>query len=161
MNYLKNIKLLYANRFFHNLVFAYVIERLFWQQRGMTVQMVVYTEIIYATTIIILELPTGILADKWSRKNMLVLGAALTCFEFPILIFAHSFWHFGIVVFIAGISTSFVSGSEYALLYDSLKCHNKENTFEKVLGRLLAFDFSAVVLAGLSGSFLASRFVLS
>ena len=157
MNYLKNIKLLYANRFFHNLVFAYVIERLFWQQRGMSVQHVVYTEIIYAAAIIALEIPTGILADKWSRKNLLVIGAALTCFEFLILIFSHSFWQFGAAVFIAGVSTSLASGSEYALLYDSLKCHGRENTFEKVLGRLLAFDFTAAIIACLSGSLLAAR----
>jgi hypothetical protein len=43
-----NVWKLYSYWFFHNLVFAYVIERLFWQQRGISVQQVVYTEIIYA-----------------------------------------------------------------------------------------------------------------
>ncbi len=51
MKNMDNIWKLYAIRFFHSLVPAYVIERLFWEQRGMTIQMVVYTEIIYAITI--------------------------------------------------------------------------------------------------------------
>jgi len=35
MNYIRNnIWKLYAIRFFHNLIHAYVIERLFWEQRG-------------------------------------------------------------------------------------------------------------------------------
>lgn len=123
----------------------------------MTLQMVVYTEIIYAAVIIILELPTGILADKWSRKNMLVLGAILGCFELLIIVLAHSFWQFAAAIFIAGIANAFESGSEYALIYDSLKSEAREQEFEKILGRLLAFDFSAAIIAALSGSFMASR----
>jgi hypothetical protein len=53
---------------FYNLTPAYVIERLFWEQKGMTIQMVVYTEILFAITIALLEVPTGIIADKWGRK---------------------------------------------------------------------------------------------
>jgi len=158
LNYLKNIKLLYASTFFHNLIFAYVIERLFWQQRGMTIQMVVYAEIIYAVTIIILEIPTGILADKWSRKNLLVIGALLACIELILIIFAHTFWQFGIAIFIAGISKSLVSGSENALLYDSLKHHSKEHEYEKVLGRLKVFDYTSSIIAGLCGGFLSIKF---
>ena len=33
MNYIQNVWKLYAIRFFHNLIPAYVIERLFWEQR--------------------------------------------------------------------------------------------------------------------------------
>lgn len=34
----------------------------------MTIQMVVYTEIIYAMTVVLLEIPTGIIADKWGNS---------------------------------------------------------------------------------------------
>ncbi len=123
----------------------------------MTLQMVVYTEMIYAAAIIILEIPTGILADKWSRKNMLVIGSLLGCAELIILTLAHSFWQFASAIFLAGIASAFESGSEYALLYDSLKSDAREQAFEKILGRLLAFDFTAAIIAALCGSFLAAR----
>jgi predicted MFS family arabinose efflux permease len=158
MNYMSNIWKLYAIRFMQNLVPAYVIERLFWEQRGMTIQMVVFTEIIYAVTIILLEIPTGIIADKWNRKNMLVLSALLGCCEFLILVFATEFWHFALVVFLAGIARSVSSGSENALLYDSLLLNSQEQFFEKYLGRLNVCDFTSAIIAALSGSFLANRF---
>jgi predicted MFS family arabinose efflux permease len=158
MNYMSNIWKLYAIRFMQNLVPAYVIERLFWEQRGMTIQMVVFTEIIYAVTIILLEIPTGIIADKWNRKNMLVLSAILGCCEFLILVFATEFWHFALVVFLAGIARSVSSGSENALLYDSLLLNSQEQFFEKYLGRLNVCDFTSAIIAALSGSFLANRF---
>lgn len=42
---MNNVWKLYAARFFQSLIPAYVIERLFWEARGMTIQQVVYTEI--------------------------------------------------------------------------------------------------------------------
>ncbi|MBW7460157.1 MFS transporter, partial [Paenibacillus sepulcri] len=118
MDYTTNLRMLYAFRFFSSLIPAYVIERLYWEERGMTIQMVVYTEIIYALTIVLLEIPTGVMADKWGRKRMLVLSAVLGCSEFVILLLADEFWHFALVVFLAGISRSAGSGTENALLYD-------------------------------------------
>lgn len=158
MDYKANVWKLYAIRFFHNLIPAYVIERLFWEQRGMTIQMVIYTEIIYAVTIVLLEIPTGIIADRWSRKKMMVLNAVLGCLEFLILIFATEFWHFASVVFLAGVGRSASSGSENALLYDSLLLNDDAQSFEKCLGRLNFSDFSAAILAALCGSLLASRY---
>ncbi|MDF2958556.1 MAG: transporter [Paenibacillus sp.] len=160
MNYTANLRTLYALRFFSSLIPAYVIERLYWEERGMTIQMVVYTEIIYALTIVLLEVPTGMMADKWGRKRMLVLSALFGFSEFVILLVATEFWHFALVVFLAGVSRSAGSGSENALLYDSLMLQGKASSFEKQLGRLNACDFISAMLAALCGSLLASRFGL-
>lgn len=160
MDYTANLPKLFALRFFSSLIPAYVIERLFWEERGMTIQMVVYTEIIYALTIVFLEIPTGIMADKWGRKRMLVLSALLACSEFLILLYATEFWHFALVVFLAGVSRSASSGSENALLYDSLLLQGKASSFERQLGRLNACDFVSAILAALCGSLLASKYGL-
>lgn len=160
MNNTMNIRILFALRFFSSLIPAYVIERLYWEERGMTIQMVVYTEIIFALTIVLLEVPTGVIADKWGRKKMLVLSALLGCCEFLILIVATEFWHFALVVFLAGISRSASSGSENALLYDTLRQQGKASQFEKLLGRLNACDLLSAILAALCGSLLAGKFGL-
>jgi MFS family permease len=158
MGYMPNVWKLYAIRFFYNLIPAYVIERLFWEERGMTIQMVVFTEIIFAVTIVLLEIPTGIMADKWGRKHMIVLSALLGCFEFLILVYATEFWHFALVVFLAAIGSSASSGAESALLYDSLASEGKAQSFEKYVGRMNALDISSIMIAALCGSFLAGRY---
>ncbi|MCZ8518483.1 MULTISPECIES: MFS transporter [Paenibacillus] len=160
MDYTANLRKLYAFRFLSSLIPAYVIERLYWEERGMSIQMVVYTEIIYALTIVLLEVPTGVLADKWGRQRMLVLSSLLACGEFGILLVAEEFWHFALVVFLAGISRSASSGAENALLYDTLLLQGRAPSFEKQLGRLHACDFVSAMLAALCGSLLASRFGL-
>lgn len=149
---------MYVNIFFHNLIFAYVIERLFALERGMTVQYVVYTEIIYAVATALLEIPSGALADRIGRKLLLLLGGIFTFFEFFVLVFAQGFWLFGLSALIAGIGGACTSGAWNALLYDSLKADKKENAFEKILGRVRVADIMAGLFAGLSGSFFANLF---
>jgi len=120
MGYLSNVKKQGWITFFYSLIPAYVIERLFWQQRGMTVQMVVYAEIIYALTVTLWEIPSGILADKFGRKKLLVICAALSAMEFLLLLHSYTFWQFGIAIFLTGIGKALSSGTQNALLYDSL-----------------------------------------
>lgn len=158
MGYINNIKKLYLINFLHSLILAYVIERLFWQERGMTVQMVVYCEIIYGAVVVLLEIPSGVMADKFGRKQMLVLNGLLASIELIILLFARSFWMFGLAVFLSGVGKAFSSGSENALLYDSLLYENRESSFEKILGRISAVDFAGTAIAALSGSIAASYF---
>lgn len=153
-----NIWKLYGYYFFHNFILAYVIERLYWEQRGMTIQHVVYTEIMYAVIIIILEIPTGYWADAWSRKNLIVLGSIFTCLESVILIYAHEFWHFALAVGLTAIQKALCSGAINALLYDSLKVMAREKDFEKILGRIRFFDYGSVTIAALLGSVIAIRF---
>ncbi|MEC1520501.1 MFS transporter [Neobacillus niacini] len=153
-----NVNKLYLIIFFHNLIPAYVIERLFWEQRGMTVLMVVLCEIIYAVSVVIFEIPTGVFADKFGRKTLLIFGAVLSVFEFVILLFAYHFWTFALVVFLAGISRACTSGAMNALLYDSLLTVKKQSSFEKIVGRMNSIDFFASILAALSGSILAKYF---
>lgn len=153
-----NIWKLYGYYFFHNFILAYVIERLYWEQRGMTIQHVVYTEIIYAGIIIVLEIPTGYLADAWSRKNLIILGSIFTCLEFAILILAHNFWHFALAIGVAAIQKALCSGATNALLYDSLKTVDCEEDFEKILGRTRFFDYISATLAALIGGVIAFRF---
>lgn len=156
MGYLSNINRQYIITFFHALIPAYVIERLFWQQRGMNMQMVVYCEIIYAVTVILFEIPSGILADRFGRKKLLVIDGILSALEFLLLLVASKFWLFAIVMILSGIGKAFSSGSQNALLYDSLLAENKQENFEKLVGRLSAIDFIGLLIAAISGSILAN-----
>jgi len=155
-SYLSNVKKQYLIRLFQSLIPAYVIERLFWQERGVGVQGVIYCEIIYALTVTLMEIPSGILADRFGRKRMLVICGILDVLEFVILLFARDFWAFGLAVFLAGVGRALSSGSGSALLYDSLLAEGKQEGFEKLLGRLNAIDMGGSMVAALSGGVLAN-----
>lgn len=155
-----NINKIYLYNLCHSLVFAYVIERLFWASRNMSVMDVVWIEIIYSGIVVVLELPTGMFADRFSRRTWIILDAFLSFMEFVILIFATSFWHFAVAVALSAVGHAFQSGAHNALIYDSLKVTNQENQFEKVLGRIKAVDYSGALVAGLVGAWVATKLPL-
>ncbi|AJD92835.1 hypothetical protein JMA_35180 [Jeotgalibacillus malaysiensis] len=155
MNAKRNIKVLYGISFFFSFIPAYVIERLFWEMRGMSVLDVVLTEIIFGAVMLLMEVPSGVLADRIGRKPLIITGVLFEGIMFAILIFADSFWQFALAIAFAAAGAAFLSGAENALLYDSLAALNKEERFDWHLGRLQAVRMVSLFIAAMSGSFLA------
>lgn len=160
MSFRRNVWILYWVIFFESMIPAYVIERLYWQGRGMSIAQVVACEVIYAVVIVVLEVPSGVLADLLGRKAMLMVGALTAVLEFGLLLGATQFWQFGLAVLLTGIGKACVSGSWNALLYDSLALSGQADRFERHLGRIRAVDAVGTLVAGLLGSYLAHRFTL-
>lgn len=153
--YKKNIVLLYAFTFFDGFILAYVIERLFWAERGMSITMVVATEIIYGISVAVFELPSGLLADKFGRKKLLVTAGFLSVIEMILIYNAQDYWWFAAAVFLGGISTAMESGSLQAIMYDSLAAEGAKDNYEAVYGRFRAIDTAGSVIAAFLGAFTA------
>ncbi|MFN8578306.1 MAG: MFS transporter [Candidatus Sericytochromatia bacterium] len=153
-----NINKLYIFTFFHSLIFAYVIERLFGLERGLNIQEMVYIEILYAFVVLVFEVPTGIFADKYGYKISIVISSVLYFFEMIILSNAYNFYTFSIATTLVAIAGALASGSMNALLYNSLKSENLENDFEKIIGRQNIFGVISASIAGLTGSYIADKY---
>jgi len=146
--------------FFRSFIFAYVIERLFWRSRGISIAETVYIEIIYAVVVFSMEIPTGVLADRFSRKYIIISGSMLTLIGAIGMLFAHGFIAFACIIALSGISGALTSGSVSALIYDSLKEVGETLAFEKYLARIKAIRYGSGLIAALVGSFVASRYNL-
>ncbi|OGX78910.1 MFS transporter [Exiguobacterium sp. SH31] len=145
-------------RWFEALIPAYTIERLFWESRGITIQEVVYMEIVYAVIVVFFEVPTGVLADRWERRRLLQIGIALEWLSFIVLLLSFSLIGFVLAISLSAIGAVLRSGSENALLYETLEQDGDTDAFERLLGRLNAIGLAAAVVAAFSGSLLATQF---
>ncbi len=146
--------------FGHSLVFAYVIERVFGLERGLSVQDMVTVEIFYALAALVLEVPTGALADRWSRKKTLLLSSFCIFFEFFLLIFAYNLWGFLASALAAALGGALASGTANALLYDSLLETGEQGDFERQLGRIGLWESLAGLIGALGGAWVAVRWGL-
>ncbi len=86
------------------------------------------------------EIPTGILADKYSRKSLLIIGSCLRAVAFLVWLIQPTFVGFLIGFIVWGISSSLISGTYQALIYDELAANKKSKLYVMVAGRARAIS---------------------
>ncbi len=128
---------------------------LFYQENGLSMQDVLTLKGIYSVAVVALEIPSGYIADVWGRKKSLILGSILGCLGFVVYSFSSGFSGFLIAELILGIGSSFISGSDSAMLYDSLLKMKKEKDYLKQESRVMSVGNFAEALAGIAGGSLA------
>ncbi len=156
IQYRKNIARLYIIKIskWFNLVMPVVV--LFYQDNGMGMQEIFLLKSIYSLAIVSLEIPSGWMADVWGRKKTLVMGTILGSTGILMYSFSYGFWAFAVAEIILGAGHSFISGSDSALLYESLKEEKKAHEYVKHEGRITSSGNFAEAIAGIAAGFLAA-----
>ncbi len=127
----------------------------FYQSNGLGMTEVMLLQGIYSVSIVILEIPSGYFADVIGRKKTLIIGAVMGFTGFLVYSFSFGFWGFLVAEIILGIGSSFISGSDSALLYDTLLDMKKEKQYIKYEGRITSIGNIAEAIAGTIGGILA------
>ncbi len=129
---------------------------LFYLDNGLDMQEIFQLKAIYSVAIVVMEIPSGWMADVWGRKKTLLLGSILGSAGFLIYSFSFGFWAFAAAEIILGVGHSFVSGADSALLFESLKSSGKSDQYIKHEGRITSAGNFAEAIAGVSGGLLAA-----
>lgn len=99
----------------------------------------------------IFEVPTGVLSDNIGRKYTMVLGSWSRVLAFVFYAIGFSYWWLVVGGIFEGLSRSFYSGNNDALLYDTLADSNKLNSYEEFQGKINSTEQLAMgISAGLS-----------
>ena len=155
MNVLSNIKKYYVFSFFLEFMFIIPVITLFWQENGLSLSQIMLLQSIYALSIVLWEVPTGVFADKVGRKNSLIIGTGFLVFGSLIYSLGYNFLQFAIAEIIWGLGFSFMSGANSAFIYDSLKQSKKEKDFKKVWGNAKSWGYLAAGVSGIIGGLVA------
>ncbi|MDD5936409.1 MAG: MFS transporter [Clostridiales bacterium] len=153
----RNIRLDYINTFITNLNMQSSIWVLYLAYCGLNLMQIGLLEGLYHATSIICEIPSGAVADLIGRKKSMVLSRICIAISCIIMLLSKSFWLFGLSFIIQALGNNFNSGSEEALVYDSMKCLNKEEEYMRVYGRLNVIVEVSQAMATLIGGILAEK----
>ena len=116
--------------------------------RGFSLTQVGTLEALFWIVIILSQLPTGLIADRFGRKLSLMLAGVFTTAAILVFGVASNYW-IVLVSYVAwGIGLTFASGADAALVFDSLKAVGKEQHYQRVAGIGWGM-FSLGTLAGL------------
>lgn len=132
----KNITVDYFYRFFASFDITAAIWILYLGYKGMNLIEIGLLESIFHITGLIFEIPTGAFADLLGRKKVIIFGRIGFLISCIIMLFSNSFLGFAASFITQAISYNLNSGSEEALVYDSLKEIGDEKNYTKIAGRL-------------------------
>jgi len=145
-----NITLLAIIRFSKWFMLYMPIVKLFYEQNGLNNFQLFSLHAVHSVVIGLLEVPSGYFADRFGRRNSLIIGTVMNFTGFLIYSLLSGYWGFLIAELAIGIGVSFVSGSDSALLYDTLAEEKRERDYMKFEGRLSALGNFAESFAGLA-----------
>ena len=131
---------------------------LFFQNAGLSFSEIFIIQGVYNGAAFLMEIPSGYIGDRLTRKTSLVLGTFLAGSGFLTYYFTGQFEFFILAAILMGVGTSFISGSDSALLYDTLMDLEREGDYLKFEGKASAFGNFAESIAAIVGGFIAIYF---
>ncbi len=132
------------------------IVALYYKENGLDEYDIYLLQAIYSLSVAFMEIPSGYMADVIGRKKSLIAGAILGTLGFAIYAFSTGFYSFLAAEIILGLGGSFISGSDSALLYDSLAAENEHHKFLQYEGRITSLGNFAETIAAVCGGLIAA-----
>ncbi len=129
-NIKKQIRILYTTGVLRNLSITGAWVALL-SVRGFSLWQIGIAETVFHITSLIFEIPSGVLADVYGRKKMLLISNIMAAVGDVIMIFSFNLPTVCLSIAFHALFYNFTSGSGDALAYDSLKLTGSEDKYEK------------------------------
>jgi MFS family permease len=133
--------------FLDDLVLLYPVYPLLFSDTGLSVWQISSLFVIWSVTGLVLEVPSGALADAVSRRLLLWTGPLLGAAGFGLWVVAPSYWVFAAGFVLWGAKGAAVSGALEALVFDELTGLGAGERYARLMGRARAAGAVAVLLA--------------
>jgi predicted MFS family arabinose efflux permease len=125
-----------------------------FQERGLSMTQISLLIMIWSGAVVLLEIPTGILADKFSRKSLLILSKLIKALTFIFWLGQNfSFYAVGFVLW--SLAGALHSGTYLAFVYDELKKQKCVEKYELISGRIKMLGHIAVAISLAIGGFIS------
>ena len=128
---------------------------LFFQENNFSLTEIMFLQALYSFSLALFEIPSGYIADIFGRKKSIVISTILSFSGYLLFCFYDSFQTFCIAEILIGIGASMISGSDSALLYDTLIETKSKKNYTKIEGRNYAIGNFSEATAAILGGFLA------
>jgi MFS family permease len=151
----RNLGLFYA---FRMLATSYVympIFMLFQAARGLTFGESLALGGIFSGVVVLVEVPTGVLADRIGRRRSMMLGALAMVVSSLIAARGTSFEELAVAEALAAISIALCSGADSAYLFDFLRQHDRAHEYNQRESTASAFHLLGSAFAYGASGFLA------
>lgn len=131
----KVVKVLLVQRFFEGFVpITALFIILFDRVGGLSFAQITTLLSVWGIAFLIAELPSSVLADYWSRRNLIIIGGLFRGAGFTLWLIFPSFTGYLLGFILWGITIACGSGADSAFLHNELEVIGKRHTFSKYFG---------------------------
>jgi len=152
----KNILKDYIFTFIANFDLTNGVWMLYLAYKGLSLFEIGLMEAVFHITSFTMEVPTGIVADRFGRKTSRVVGRMAAIVGTMLMIVSHNIFGYALSFIFGALSYNLESGAGEALLYDSLKELKIDDDYMKICGRKEVFFQVAQALSLPIGGYLAT-----
>jgi predicted MFS family arabinose efflux permease len=154
-----NLLKIYAYKFFSEFYLIVPVLIPYYVSHGLNSTQVFTIQATYALAILLLEIPSGYLADVIGRRPTLILGAAFLPLGLAVYAFTDRFLTFVLAEAFIAVANSMRSGCESALIYDTLLELREAEYYKRYEGRAFLFTRVGTAASAVLGGAAALAFL--
>src|SRR6266567_1199690 len=148
---------LYIAAFSQGLVLWAPVEKVFLKSLGFDQATLGLMAACYASLIPPLDLTSGILADRWSRKGVLILASVASMLNALLGGLSHDVPTYLVSTLFFGVEVALVSGTYESIVYDTLLEEiGESHAFERRLSQVKLLNSLALIISSLAGGIVAT-----
>jgi MFS family permease len=139
----------YAQCLLHELVLIFPTYAIMMQDTGISPAGFASLIAIWSATVLLFEVPSGVVGDLFSRKTVLVIAGVIRSAAFGTWLLWPTYWGFALGFIIWSLGSALHSGTSEAFLYESIE---RKQGFEKAYGRTqAAYGIGAALALSIGG----------
>lgn len=127
----------------------------FLQENGLSLQQVFILQGFFSVLVLLFEIPSGYLSDRWGRKTTLLIGSLAYLLGVSVYSLGSTMWMFLVAEFFWAIARSSYSGNVDALTYDTLLELKETSKYRRINGLQRLFYFGSEAAGSVLGGLLA------
>jgi len=152
----RRLRPVYVAAFSQNVALWVPIEKLFMTDIGFDNGSVAVMAAAYAAVVPLLEVPSGILADRWSRRGVVHLAQSALIVSVLIGGLSPNVGVYIVGALFLGVFWAMQSGTFESIAYDTVLEETGDSTaFERTIGRIRFVESAGLVVSALAGGLLA------
>ena len=143
---------IYAFKALDDLILIYPLYAVMFVDHGVSPSELAILLSVWSAVALMLEVPSGVLADHTSRRRLLVIGQTIRAAGYACWLMFPGFWGFMAGFVCWGVKSALQSGTFEALVYDELDRRGAADQYAKVIGRARSAAIFAILVAMLAAA---------
>ncbi len=122
------------------MLFPMAIITLFWKDRiGLSLTEILTLQVFFSVASVVMEYPSGYVSDRLGYRKALLVACLFGIVGWSCYLLASTFWGVLAAELLLGVSYAFISGSDTALLFETLRAAGRVDLYTRCDGRMVGW----------------------